>query len=110
MTDKEKVDWTMNQPKLVVAIEGVSGGCILWPKVFSSGGVGWHCSQKVDINGLRVQMNLIGVVIGSKNAIVESPGSPAKAPGRPQDASEPAKPTQRASKAPRKPQRPLYDV
>jgi len=36
------------------------------PKRFSSGSVGWHYSGKVMIDGVRVQVSLSLVVVGSK--------------------------------------------
>lgn len=36
------------------------------PKRFSTGSVGWYLSDKIDLNGERVQLSLSMTVVGSK--------------------------------------------
>lgn len=38
----------------------------LYPKKFKSGSVGWYLGGKVIINGIRCQLSLSAVIIGSK--------------------------------------------
>lgn len=46
----------------------------MMPRRFSSGSVGWYLSQKLELEGVRVQLSFSAVVVGSK------PSSPADYP------------------------------
>lgn len=37
-----------------------------YPKVFSTGSLGWHAQGKLDIHGYRCQVNIVATVVGSK--------------------------------------------
>jgi len=55
------------QAPLDVTLDGQR--VLMLPKRFASGSVGWHLSGKVDIDGVRCQLSLAVIVIGSKPAV-----------------------------------------
>lgn len=73
---------------LSVALDAVHC-CYARPKRFKSGSVGWYLSDKLDIDGVRVQVSLSVTVIGSKpkdrteDDAVRELSIPAKASRRP---------------------------
>lgn len=62
----------------------------LIPKIFKTGSVGWHTSQKCEVEGMMSQVNIVVTVLGSKpdpdqvvNDAVEEFTSPIYAPDAP---------------------------
>lgn len=64
------------------------------PKRFSSGSVGWYASTKMEVEGVRVQVSLSAVVIGTKPKAEPEAKAPAPAePQAPEPVPEPPEPS-----------------
>jgi hypothetical protein len=55
----------MNKP-LKLQVEGLDRPLYMRPKVFKSGAVGWHLSEKVTLSDSLVQASLCLVLVGTK--------------------------------------------
>lgn len=88
-------------PSVVVDFPHIGESFTMKPKVFKSGSHGWYWQGKTEIHGVRCQIQLQAVAIGSKpQEVNESTQSPARPLEAPETSSE-QKPTKRPSRTPK---------
>lgn len=110
MDDLARQQWcSMNKP-LKLQVEGLDRPLYMRPKVFKSGAVGWHLSEKVTLSDSQVQASLCLVLVGTKleqavEKLYERAFSDEEAPATPQALFEAEKAPEANGKARKRPKK-----